>query len=235
MRRIHRVVWCVGFLAVLGGFVVTPDAAAQQSVNVFVGGFLPRGADSRDIDDVLVNDLDSYIFRIRDFRGATVGAEYLVGLGDFFDAGLGIGYYSRTAPSVSRDFVQPDGSEIEQRFRLRIAPISATFRYLPLGHSDAITPYIGAGVGIYMWKYTEAGDFVDPTTSEIFNGTFSGSGTAVGPIILGGVRVPLGRVAIGGEIRYQRGIGDLPATEGFAGSKIDLGGINYLATINVRF
>jgi hypothetical protein len=234
MRRGHRAVWFTATLLLAGGLMASP-AAAQQSLNVYVGGFVPRGADARDPNDVLLNNLDFFIFRIGDFKGATAGAEYLVGLGDLFEAGAGVGIYSRSAPSVSRDFVLPSGGEIEQSLRLRVVPFTATFRYLPLGHSDAITPYIGAGVGIYRWKYTETGSFVDPDTHEVFDGTFVGTGGAVGPVILGGVRVPMGRVAVGGEIRYQRALGDLPLSQGFAGSTIDLGGMNYLATVNIRF
>src|SRR5438067_501508 len=138
MIRLRRLFWSCAALGVLAGVVWTPDAAAQQSVNVYVGGFVPRGFASRDSNDVLVNDLDngdfSLLFRVGDFKGATIGGEYLVGLGEFFDAGLGVGIYRRTAPSVYANFVQPGGAEIEQRLRLRIAPITATFRYLPLGH-----------------------------------------------------------------------------------------------------
>ena len=39
----------------------------------------------------------------------------------------------------------------------------ATVRYLPLGHHDAITPYVGGGVVIYNWRYSESGDFVTLT------------------------------------------------------------------------
>jgi hypothetical protein len=49
------------------------------------------------------------------------------------------------------------------------------------------------------------------------------------------VRVPVGAARIGGEIRYQGGTGDLPRDQEFAGSKINLGGFNYLFTIGVRF
>src|SRR5437868_6247580 len=88
---------------------------------------------------------------------------------------------------------------------------------------QSVNVYVGGGVGIFIWKYTETGDFLD-INNQIFSDTFVGSGTAVGPVILGGVRVPVGRIAVGGEIRYQHAIGDLPAAESFAGSTIDLGG-----------
>ena len=52
---------------------------------------------------------------------------------------------------------------------------------------------------------------------------------------LGGVRVPIGGVRVGGEIRWQGGSGKLPANQDFAGSKIDLGGFNYLFVFNIPF
>jgi hypothetical protein len=221
-------------LAVLGGFIDPPRASAQQSINLFVGGFVPRSFSDRGRDDVLFANTDALLFNIKDFRGATAGAEYLVWLGDFFDAGLGVGIYSRTSPAIYRDFVRPDNSEIEQDLKLRIVPFTATIRYLPLGHHDAIEPYIGGGVGIYRWRYSETGDFLD-VNNNIFRDTFVGTGTTVGPVILGGVRVPVGRVGLGGEIRYQGGKGDLPPEETFAASKINLGGFNYLFTMNIKF
>src|SRR5439155_11605270 len=167
----------------------------------------------------------------------TAGAEYLVGLGDFLDAGLGVGYYSRTSPAIHALFEFPNGDPIEQDLKLRIIPITATIRYLPLGHHDAITPYVGGGVGIYRWRYMETGNFVD-NQNNIFQDSFEGTGTTVGPVVLGGVRVPIGNVGLGFEYRYQGGKGDLPASEGFAGGpnpKIDLGGHNVFFTINIGF
>jgi outer membrane protein W len=231
---LRRLTLSFSAIALIMGVVATPSASAQQTVNFFVGGFVPRGFDSRGSDDVLVRDTSFLIFSIRDFRGATAGGEYLVGLNDFFDAGLGIGIYSRSSPAIDADFTRPNGSEVESTLELRIMPITATFRYLPLGHHDAIEPYIGAGVGILNWRYTESGDFVN-ASQNIIRGTFTGSDTTVGPVILGGVRVPVGAARIGGEIRYQGGKGDLPTDQDFAGTKINLGGFNYLFTVGVRF
>jgi hypothetical protein len=211
---------------------------AQQSLNFYFGGFAPRGETSRVNDDVLVNDLNdgefSLAFRVKDFGGVTAGAEYLTALGEFFDVGLGVGIYSKTVPSVYQEFINENGDEIEQDLRLRIVPFTATFRFLPLGHSDAIKPYVGAGVGLFAWRYSETGDFVD-SNLDIFSDKIEGSGMATGPVILGGLQVPLRGWDIGGEVRYQRAVGDLPTNEDFIGSKIDLGGWSGLVTINVHF
>lgn len=231
----RRMLVSLGAIGLLSGFIATPPAAAQQSVDFYLGGFVPHDYSNRGNDDVLFQNGSTFIYDFHQFRNVTVGAEYLVGLGDYFDAGLGAGFYSSTAPAVDLDEVFPDGSEIRADFTLRITPVWATVRFLPLGHHDAITPYVGAGVGIYNWRYTEAGDFVADSFGTIVHGSYSGSGTNVGPVILGGVKVPIGRVGFGGEVRYQGGEGNLPADQGFSASKINLGGFNYLFTFSVKF
>jgi len=220
---------------VLVGLLAPTTSFAQQSVNFYVGGFVPRGEDARDKQDVLWNNLDYLAFNIKDFRSATVGAEYLVGLNDFIDAGLGVGVYSKSVPSVYAGYTNSNGSEIEQSLKLRMVPFTATVRFLPLGRGAAIEPYLGAGVAINNSRYTESGQFEDFTDGSIFRDTFSASGTATGPTVLGGVRVPMGALSLGFEARWQDAKGTLPAGGGFAGNKIDLGGWNYLGTIKVRF
>lgn len=228
MRRLFL---SLSALALVAGFITAPAASAQQSFNFYVGGFALRALDARTEGDVLAQNVDFLEFNVKDFSGATVGGEWLVGMGDVFEAGLGVGFYTRTVPSVYRDFVNNNGTEIDQDLKLRIVPFTATVRFLPLGRRSAVQPYIGGGVGVYGWRYSETGQFVDFTDRSIFRDSFVGSGSAVGPVVLGGIRVPVGPMAIGGEIRYQSAKSSLPADQEFAGSKIDLGGMNYLFTV----
>jgi outer membrane protein W len=216
------------------GAVAAQPASAQQSLNLYVGGFVPRAQDARDPNDVLLNNLNFLAFNIKDFNTATIGGEWLIGLGNNFEGSLGVGFHTRTVPTVYLNFVNTDGSEIQQDLKLRVVPFTATVRFLPIGRHNGIEPYIGAGVGVFNYRYSESGQFL-ATDQTIFRNTFVGSGTATGPVILAGVRVPVGSWGVGGEIRYQSAKGNLPANQDFAGSVIDLGGFNYLFTINVRF
>jgi hypothetical protein len=241
MRRLLSVIAFVPMF----GFAAASTASAQQSVNFSLGGFLPQGSQlsdgtvtGRSVDDVLAGNSSFLDFNFRDFRGATVGGEWLVGVGDKFDVGLGVGFYNKTVPSVYFDFVNADQSEIEHDLNLRIVPFTATVRDLPLGHHEAFEPYIGAGVGVFTWHYSETGQFL-ATDNTVFRSTFTGSGSATGPVILGGIRVPIGRVEPGFEVRWQSAHGNLPSdvfTDQFGSpQRIDLGGVNYLFTLNFRF
>jgi len=225
----------VGVVLVVTALVMLPRvAAAQQSIAFNIGYFTLRAEDARPIEDVLVQDLQFHAFDIKDFNGAVVGGEWLVPIGQFFEAGVGAGYYQRTVPSVYLNFVNEDGSEIAQDFKLRMVPITGMVRFLPTGRRAAIQPYIGAGIGVFAWRYAETGQFIDDN-QDIFRGNFVDSGVNVGPVVAGGVRIPLTTgFAFGGEIRYQRAEGSLNAAD-FNGSKIDLGGLTYQGTLIVRF
>jgi hypothetical protein len=215
--------------------VMTPSiASAQQSLNFSIGGFVPRGEDGRANTDVLVNNRDFLAFNIKDFNGAVFGAEWLAGLGDKFEAGLGAGYYARTVPAVYLDFVNANGTEIEQDIKLRVVPFTATVRFLPMGHHNGIEPYIGGGVGVLAWRYSETGQFL-ATDSSIFRDSFVTKGSASGPLILGGIRIPVGSMGIGFEVRHQSAEGKIPSDQDFAGTTIDLGGFTYNFTVHVRF
>ena len=80
---------------------------------------------------------------------------------------LGLGFYQRTVPSVYNEYVDVDGSEIIQDFRLRIVPATATIRFLPFGDTP-VQPYFGGGFGLYAWRYAEFGKFIDFSAVDRF-------------------------------------------------------------------
>ena len=92
--------------------------------------------------------------------------------------------------------------------------------YLPLGHHDAIEPYIGAGVGdseVALHRDRAISSTTDSNSSSAAR--FNGSGTDVGPVILGGVRVPLGAASTSAaRFAISAAKGTLPTTRDFAGS-----------------
>ena len=213
-----------------------PAAAQADSVVTFNVGYLAlKGEDGRTENDVLVRNLDFLAFELDDFNGATIGGEWALGIGEFLEAGVGVGYYKRTVPSVYRDFVDSDGTEIEQDLKLRITPVTFLARFFPLGRGSGVQPYLGAGVGLFAWRYSETGEFVDTSDFSIFRESYVDSGNAFGPVLLGGVRFSAGSVLIGGEFRYQDATADLDPAVGFADEEIDLGGYSTLFTVGFRF
>ncbi|MBA3296758.1 MAG: outer membrane beta-barrel protein [Acidobacteria bacterium] len=207
----------------------------RQSIGVNLGAFLPKGEDSRVDGDVLFRNGDSLLFDIKDFTGASVGAEYLVGVSRYIEAGLDVSFYQRTVPSIYRDVVNANDLEIEQDLKLRIIPVTASVRFLPTGRDASVQPYIGIGASLLNWRYSETGEFVDFTDDSIFRDRFVAKGNTVAPVVMGGLRFLAADVwTIGGELRYQRAEGDTGGRDaGFLGDKIDLGG--WTANFNVHY
>jgi hypothetical protein len=214
--------------------IAVPPAAAQQTLNVTIGQFAPLGEDARVAGDVLNVNRTFLLFDHEQFDSPSIGAEWLIPLGDFVEAGAGVSVSRRTVASVYQDFVDSDGTEIDQDLRLRLVPLAFTIRLLPLGQFSPVQPYVGAGLGIVNWRYSETGEFVDfGAGNEIFRDAFTANGSVTAPIVLGGIRFAGRRASVGGEVRYQKGEADLD--DQFAGSKLDLGGWTYNVTLGVRF
>jgi hypothetical protein len=215
-------------------FSLPAPARAQQAINLSLGGFVLTGEDARVDDDVLFANREILAFDIDDFNTGSAGIEWLLPVGEFFEIGAGAGFSSRRVPTVYSDFVDRDGSEIEQDLRLRIVPLTATVRVLPFGRSRAVQPYFGGGVGFFNYRYSEVGDFVDFTDRSVFTDRFVATGTETGGVALAGIRFPVGDVwSLGGEVRYQKADADLSTD--FLGSKLDLSGIHYLFTAHIKF
>ena len=212
------------------------SVGADQLFGFKVGYFALLGEDSRVESDVLNENIEFFTFLIEDFNNATAEVEWLVGLGDHVEAGVGLGYYKRTVPNTYLDFIEDDDSEIAQGFRLSIVPITGTLRIFPIGRHSEFQPYVGVGLGIYRWRYSEVGEFIDFSDSSIFDGNYMAKGIDAGPVGVLGARILLSdEFSIGGEFRYQRGKGRVGIDEGFLGEDLDLGSYVTQLMVHYRF
>lgn len=232
-------------------FTAAPASAqVVQSLHLGGGFFAPKGFDSRTEGDVLVRNAfgefladypdlsDALVFDMEDFRSGQVFAEWNFGFGNNLEVGVGVGVGRRSVPTVYLDLVDDRGREIEQTLRLRVAPVTAVVRFLPIGRAGDFQPYVGTGVGMFGYRYSEAGRFVDPVTLDIFDDVFTANGWAPGGLVLGGFRLPLGGDVFGLTVegRYQFATGDTGGIDaGFLDEKIDLGGGQLNVGFLVRF
>ena len=213
-------------------------AAAQQTLNFTFGYFAVRGEDARVNDDILNENRNFRDFEIGDFNTGSAGVEWLIPLGNYLEAGAGASFSRRTVASVYNEFIDSDGTEIDQEARLRLAPVAFTLRVLPLGQTSPVQPYFGGGLAVVAWRYSEFGEFVDfQRRNAIFREQFVASGNATGPVILGGLRFAGDAMSGGFEVRYHSA--DAPLGDEFArfdpALRIDLGGWTYQGTVGVRF
>jgi opacity protein-like surface antigen len=227
-------------LVVLALVATAAPAVAQQSLSLNIGYFDVRGEGGRVAGDTIVANLHAdppfaLGYKVSDFNNVTVGAEWLIPLGNFLEVGAGVNYYSATVPSFYPELTKDNGSEITQSLKLRTVPVTGTLRLVMTGRRAAVQPYVGAGVAVVPWNYSEAGDFVD-ASFNVFRWEYKSSGTAVGAVFFGGLRVALNRkVALGGEFRYLMADAPLDQSVGFQGTRLDLGGMTYQGSVIFRF
>ena len=242
-------------LAAMLTAVATPAAAqVVHSISFGAGLFVPRAESSRAEGDVLVADLNqpvipgssvtgSLAFKISDFKTVPVFAEWHIAFNDHVEVAVGGGFTNASVPSVYRDLVNghdtdttADDTEIQQTLKLQTIPITAVVRFLG-GRPGHVQPYGGGGLIVSFFNYKETGDFVDLSDGTIFNATYKVNDVAFGPVILGGLRIPLGGdiYAINAEARYQWIVGKTGGAPNFLDDKLDLSGWSILGSFLVRF
>ena len=249
----------IGLFVLLATMVATPAVAQVVHAVSFGGGiFFPKAQDNRAAGDTLVADLNqpvipgtvppstgSLAFDIKDFRSYPIFGEWHIAFNNHVEVGIGAAFMNQSVQSIYRDLVNghdtvttSDDTNIAQTLRLQTIPISAVVRFLS-GRPGHVQAYGGGGLVIDYFRYTESGDFVDTTDySTIFNATFKAQDVAFGPVILGGVRAPIGGdiYALNFETRYQWVVGNTGgAAAGFLGDKLDLGGWFLTASFMIRF
>jgi len=212
-----------------------PSAYAQQTVNLSVGRFLMPRVDRIETDILLIehNDL---VFDISDFSSTALGGEWLVPIGTLLEIGAGVSFSRRTVSTYHVRVMHMDGSRIPRDLSLRQMPVALTARVLPLRQTYRVQPYIGGGVALINWRFSESGDFVD-ARGNVFRGEhYTATGTAAGPLLLFGMRVAGETLAFGAESRYQSARGNFgPVFGRVAEPDIDLEGWTLQLTAGVRF
>lgn len=215
----------------LGVLTALPQAGLAAELNLRLGGFLPRAKSN------LFRD-DSELYRVdrEDWRGLTGGAEFALRLAPHLRLGFHLDGYGRTLHTSYRDFVRESGREITQSLRVNIVPLGVTLRYVPRDRRRQLTPFVGAGVDVFFYKYEELGDFVDFQSEEltILDDHFVSEGAALGFHASAGLRVPLtDDLGLVGEARYQWAEDEMG--DDFRGNDLDLSGLGVTLGLNLRF
>ena len=211
-------------------------ALAQQTVNLSLGYSMMRTG--RVATDILLIEHHDLAFEFRAFNVPAIGVEWLVPIGNHLEGGLGASFSRDTVPTVHVGVVNSDGSAIPRELRLRQMPLALTFRFLPLGQSYRVQPYIGGGLAVISWRFSESGDFATSSRRTIFRGEeYTATGKATGLVVLAGLRAVTGeRLAFGVEARYHRARGSFgPVFARVVEPDIDFGGLTLLATAGMRF
>ncbi|MGB3862334.1 MAG: hypothetical protein WA915_09630, partial [Candidatus Aminicenantaceae bacterium] len=154
-------------------FLLIPGFAFSDLVTFKVGYFFPRAN-----SDLWQDEFDQMTFEKGDFQNTIFCFTYEYFLSNQISLAVSIDGYSEKKAGSYLDYVGDivddqiyafdygQGSSISHVFTVGITPLQASVKLTPMGRRASIIPYIGGGVGVYIWTVRMQGDtifFDDPT------------------------------------------------------------------------
>jgi hypothetical protein len=213
--------------------VVMFCGAALNADNVnFKGGiFFPQLK-----SDLWTTNMENLVFEKKDMQSEYYALEFE----HFLDRNISLsfegGYYKKEHLSFYRDYEYNDGSPINQNLSLEMANLEVGFKFYPLGSRLRFCPYLGAGAGVYYWKYKQWGDFINFDDNSVDQDKYAESSAYTpGFNAKGGFVFRFSRFfGVSAEARYQFVKGSLSSFfEGF--EKLDMSGFTSIIGINFYF
>ena len=198
-----------------------------QLVGFNVGGFLLKGVDEpRSRRRPACEPAPISTFEIKDFNNVDLWRRMALRVRQLLRDRCWRRLLPEDRPHRLSRLRERQRRRIAQDLKLQIVPITGTVRFLPVGRGAAVEPYIGGGIGFFNWRYSEAGEFVDFSDDTIFRDVYTADGTAVGPVIVAGLRIPIGDAFTAGVDTAGRTPTGTPSPRraGSLADKIDLGG-----------
>ena len=249
-------------LAALVAGLTLPAATAAQggpgfmfenprvSLSLRTGYQLPR-VDS----NIFEFPLDSLTLSRTDFASPLLGGEIAVRVTDRLDVAAGLGWARARSASEYVNWLE-GGVPIEQvtTFETLHASVGAKYYFTERGRSvgrfawvpSRFSPYLGGGIGVVDYEFTQEGDFVDfesivvdpvdgSVSADIFSDRLLTEGTGFAGYFGGGIDITLGRqFVLNGEARYTLANGPVGGSYS-SFDRIDLAGLQLLAGIGIRF
>ena len=237
-----------------------PGFIFSDVVTFKVGYFIPRA--QSDLWDI---EFENMSFSKVNFQNTNFSFGYEYFLSREISLTLSIGGYTKQKSGVylgyvgyqdyDGDWAYPDIYEGEfvpsHVYTVSITPIQVSLKLTPMGRRGRFIPYIGGGVGVYLWSVRIQGDMVDfsdewyDTEEEVSifpiyavdsreDGRIS-----IGYHVLGGIMMPIAnRISVEAEFKYNILKGTFSEDEysGFVGFEpFDLSGYQISLGINYWF
>jgi len=245
------------FLALI---FLTPSLAFSDIFTFKAGLFIPQAQ-----SDLWTIEFDQMSFSKNNYTTTNFGFAYEYFLTREASLVIGVDSYSKNksgtylgligyanlvyipAEDLLLDFAFPDDYKNEDflpnhAFNVSITPIQLSLKLTPLGRTGKFIPYVGGGVGLYLWNVRLNGDWIDfddewyynEVTEEIhddnpvagedisiypvwFDDAWESNKISFGYHVFGGIMVPFTkRMTFEVEFKYNRAQGELKeAFEGF--------------------
>jgi len=237
MTRKQRI-WAapaVMMLLAVPGFAANGNYGHWGETQVFridVGQFEPDG-NSDYWDDIGFD----FTADSEDFEDVVIGLEWIKFLSDRLGFAVSGTFYDASQTAEYRRFEDQFGSGIFHATDLEVTSFTIGLLVHLTQRDQAIVPYVGAGGGLWAWRLSEFGDFIDFGTDglDVFSDFFEDEGDAFGYYWRAGIEVPLApNWAVYAEGRWTDVDDELGRDFGGLGT-LDLSGKSASAGLSISF
>ena len=238
--------------------ILLVPSLAFSDIFTFKGGYLHLQMRS-DLWDIEFENMD---FRRKDYYDTSFGLSYEYFINRQVSFVLSVEWYEKAKNGIYKNFVLEtidgedyafdygEGFAIEHVYSVSIVPVQASLKLMPRRRAGTIIPYIGGGIGLYIWNvriqgemvnFNESEEFYDPDLDAdvegytIYPADAEENRISVGFHAFAGIMLPLVRqVTLDIEAKYNYAEGTLKDSfQGF--EPFDLSGFQVTAGLSLWF
>ncbi|MFC2158068.1 hypothetical protein ACFLT9_09555 [Acidobacteriota bacterium] len=155
--------------------ILAPTLSYADLVSFRVGFFFPTA--NSDLWQIEFDNLD---LTKSDYQASVFGFTYEYFLTNQLSLMFGLESYTKQKVGTYLDYIAEEiggiyyafdygeGFPVSHVFTVSSTPLQVGVKLAPLGRTGKFIPYIGGGVGIYLWNVRLQGDMVDFEAGELF-------------------------------------------------------------------
>lgn len=210
--------------------LVIPSLVFSDVVSFKVGFFMPRAQ-----GDPWETEFENMSFKKGDFQTTNFAFSYDYFFSNTMSINFGVSGYTKNKSGIYEDYVAEQiitenwdyfafdygqGDPISHVFSVSMTPIQLSLKFTPLGRKGKVIPFVGGGIGAYLWSVRISGSqidfenyewFYDPSLDADVKGypVFADDLRAENKLRIGfhgmaGVMVPIAnRISLEGEVKYN--------------------------------
>jgi hypothetical protein len=244
--------------------------AFSNTLTFKINYFMPRLEHNKLEYDFMKIEFSQMSYAKSNFQDTSFGIYYEYFLDGRFSLVFGVDTFSKSKAGYYNDYIGIEDSDGLWAFPndyqgdftpghtldISITPLQLSFKIAPFGRRANIIPYVGAGVGLYLWNLRMRGDLIDFSDPWIYEDPDYGdvdiypiSGVdaregenfpkaTIGYQLFGGIMFPIGnRLTIEAEFKFSHASGKLKDFfTGFEPNNLfDLGGSQVSIGLNYWF
>ncbi len=173
-------------LALFVASILLIPAFSFSNIFTFKAGlFIPRAK-----SDLWQYEFDNMDFTRVNYQNSNFGASYEYFFSREISFVLGIDGYNKNKLGTYKNYVQrigvlddnlyryalesEEGEPLVHAFNVSITPIQLSVKLTPMGRGRKLIPFVGGGVGVYLWTLTRSGAFVDFSMEDEYIDSESG-------------------------------------------------------------